>query len=218
MRALVPFVPLSLAAALAALPPAVAAQESAPEPPRPLAPFLTRRVVVPPVQYLRGGDSLGWTSRITDERAYLRNLDAEIRFALSDRGVADRWVFAPALAAMARRNPGYLPDPYALAAQWLRPPMRKKNPDQLPEPFGSQIRSLVAMEDDGQYVLFPVEIRFETAGPGQERALLRVVVLDARRSRIVWMADVASDPAASFSPALAASVAGHLADLVAAAQ
>jgi hypothetical protein len=35
-------------------------------------------------------------------------------------------------------------------------------------------------------------------------------------SRITWMGDVLSDPAPAFSPALAASVAGHLADLVAA--
>jgi hypothetical protein len=47
------------------------------------------------------------------------------------------------------------------------------------------------------------------------RAVLRIALLDARRSKIVWMADVVSDPYPSFSPALAASVAEHLADLIA---
>jgi hypothetical protein len=45
--------------------------------------------------------------------------------------------------------------------------------------------------------------------------VLRIALIDARRQRIVWMADVVSDPYPSFSPALAASVAEHLVDLIA---
>jgi hypothetical protein len=46
--------------------------------------------------------------------------------------------------------------------------------------------------------------------------VLHLVLVDARRSRPVWAIEVASEPAPSFSPALAASVAEHLADLIAA--
>jgi len=201
---------LLVAASGAMRPRASAAQERD----HPLAPFTTRHVVVLPVQYLGMGDSLGWAAQIPDTRAYLDEVDAEIHFALSNVGVKNIWVFPKALVAMSRRNPGYLPDPHEIAAQWLRPPMKKKVPPQLPEPFGSQIRSLVAMEDEGQYVLCPVEIRFEPAGSGMERAVVRIVLLDARRSQVRWMVDVQGDPSSSFSPALAASVAAHLADLV----
>lgn len=182
---------------------------------RPLSSLAARRVLVLPTHYLRQGDPLGFSTRIGDPRDYLGEVDAEIAFALGNRGLKDRWVFPERLAAVARRNPGFAPDPYALAAQWLRPPLRRA-PELLPEPFGSQIRTLVALEEDAQYLLFPVEIRFEPAGEGAERAVLNVVLLDARRSKIVWAGDVLGDPSASFTPALAASAAEHLADLIAA--
>ena len=44
-----------------------------------------------------------------------------------------------------------------------------------------------------------------------------IVLVDARAATSLWAADVASDSSATLSPALAASVAGHLADLVAVA-
>ncbi|HEY9448775.1 MAG TPA: hypothetical protein VIQ60_03445, partial [Gemmatimonadaceae bacterium] len=116
---------------------------------------------------------------------------------------------------------------------WLRPPLEKP-PEQLPEPFASQVRSLVALQEGAQYVLYPVEVRFESVGTDgtqpsggpsdakgsagartQGRAVLRIALIDARRQKVVWMADVVSDPYPSFSPALAASVAEHLADLIA---
>lgn len=182
---------------------------------RPLAPFVSRRVLVLPTHALRRPDTLGWSAQISDPRAYLGEVDAEIAFALADRGMKSRWVFPEALAAAAKRNPSFATDPYDIAAHWLRPPLRKQ-PEQFPEPFGSQLRTLVALQENAQYVLLPVELRFEPAGEGAGRAVLNVALLDARRSQIVWMGDVASDPAPSFSPALAASAAEHLADLIAA--
>jgi hypothetical protein len=192
-----------------------AASESAAPVARPLAPFAARRVLVLPTHALQSADTLGWAAQISDPGAYLREVDAEIAYALADRGVKRRWVFPEALAASAKRNPGYAPDPYDLAAHWLRPPLRKA-PDELPEPFASQIRTLIALQEDAQYVLLPVEIRFESVGPSAGRAVLNVALIDARRAQIVWLGDVLSDPAASFSPSLAASTAEHLADLIAA--
>ena len=161
-------------------------------------------------------DSLGWAGKIADRRAFLDDVDAEIAFALRDRdGVGKTWVFPPQLAAAARRNAPYAPDVYDLSAEWLRPPT-KRPPDLLPEPLASQLRTLVALEDESRYVLFPIEVRFLPAGPAQECAVIRLVLFDARASRIAWMADVASDPASHFSRALAASAAQHLADLISA--
>jgi hypothetical protein len=198
------------ATALAVLPVRAIAQSH----PHVLAAFAARRLIVLPTHYLRLDDSLGWAGQITDRESYLANFDDELAFAFSDRGVKRVWVFSPAVDAMVRRNAAYAPDPHALAAQWLRFPGPKRLPEQIPEPLASQLRTLVALQEDGQLVMLPVELRFEPADAGQERAVLRVVVIDARRSKIIWMADVASDPAPAFGPALAASLAGHLADLL----
>jgi hypothetical protein len=204
---------------------------------RPLAAFTSRPVLVLPTRFLGPDGSLGWAGQLGDPNSYLGDVDAEIAFALEQRGVAKRWILPPAIVRSVRRNPGFATDPHDLTADWLRPPL-KKPPEQFPEPFGSQVRSLVALQEGAQYVLYPVELRFEPVeveGPSEPRsgsgskgseggatgartegrAVLRIALLDARRSKIVWMADVVSDPYPSFSPALAASVAEHLADLIA---
>jgi hypothetical protein len=201
--------------ALAAHPARADAQDH-PKPPHQhvLAAFSTRRLMVLPTHYLRMGDSLGWADQITDQTAYLSSLDDEIVFAFSDRGVKKVWVFPAAIDAIARRNEPYAPDPHAMAAQWLRFPGPKRLPKQVPDPIASQLRTLVAMQDGGQLVLLPVELRFEPVPGGMECAVLRFVIFDAVRAKIIYMADIQSDPQTSFGPALAASLAGHLADLL----
>jgi hypothetical protein len=200
---------------------------------RPLAAFMSRPVLVLPTRYLGGDGALGWSVQLGDPATYLGDLDAEIAFALKQRGIDKLWILPPAIVRSVRRNPGFAVDPHDLSADWLRPPLEKP-PEQLPEPFASQLRSLVALQEGAQYVLYPVEVRFEpigvagrqsSSGPTeaaegtgvrtQGRAVLRIALIDARRQKIVWMADVVSDPYPSFSPALAASVAEHLVDLIA---
>ncbi|HET7622315.1 MAG TPA: hypothetical protein VFK39_10465 [Gemmatimonadaceae bacterium] len=200
---------------------------------RPLAAFVSRPVLVLPARFLGGDGALGWGAQIGDPDSYLGELDAEIAFAMKQRGVDKQWILPPAIVRSVRRNPGFATDPHDLSADWLRPPLEKP-PEQMPEPFASQVRSLVALQEGAQYVLYPVEVRFEplgaadgqsSGGPAdgkgaagahtQGRAVLRVALIDARRQKILWMADVVSDPYPSFSPALAASVAEHLVDLIA---
>ncbi|MEP7066708.1 MAG: hypothetical protein ABI889_11785 [Gemmatimonadota bacterium] len=179
-----------------------------------LAAFSTRRLMILPTHYLRMGDSLGWAGQITDQTAYLSSLDDEVSFAFSDRGVKKMWVFPPAIEAIAKRNEAYAPDPHGFAAQWLRYPGPKRLPKQLPDPIASQLRTLVAMQEGGQLVLLPIELRFEPVPGGMECAVLRFAIFDAVRAKIIYMADVQSDPQSAFGPALAASLAGHLADLL----
>ncbi len=199
--------------ALTALPARADAQDKSKQPHQHvLAAFSTRRLMILPVHYLRMGDSLNWAGEISDQQAYLSALDDEIAFAFSDRGVQKVWVFPAAIDAMVKRNEPYAPDPHAMAAQWLRFPGPKRLPQQVPDPIASQLRTLVALQEGGQLVLLPVELRFESVPNGQECAVLRFVIFDAVRAKIIYMADVASDPQSSFGPALAASLAGHLAD------
>ncbi len=210
-----------------------AAAQADPPAQRPLAAFASRPVLVLPTRFLGGDGSLGWGAQLGDPDGYLSEVDAEIAFALKQRGVDKQWILPAAVTRSVRRNPGFATDPHDLSADWLRPPLEKP-PEQLPEPFASQVRSLVALQEGAQYVLYPVEVRFESVGserghsssgpakvgggaaaPTEGRAVLRIALIDARRQRIVWMADVVSDPYPSFSPALAASVAEHMVDLIA---
>lgn len=212
--------------------PNVAAQADLPAQ-RPLAAFASRPVLVLPTRYLGDDGRLGWSAQLGDPNSYLGDVDAEIAFALKQRGIDKQWILPPAIVRSVRRNPGFATDPHDISADWLRPPLEKP-PEQIPEPFASQVRSLVALQEGAQYVLYPVEVRFEPEGsesgnsssgpagaddgagvPRQGRAVLRIALIDARRQKVVWMADVVSDPYPSFSPALAASVAEHLADLIA---
>jgi hypothetical protein len=191
-----------------------AAQAAAPAG-RPLAGMADQALILLPVRYLRGFDSLGWAAQVPDERAWLAGVDDEIAFALGERGVARRWTLPPDLARAARRNAAFAPDPSTIAAEPVRPRGRQLQP-RVPEPLISQLRSLIALRDDVRYALLPVEVRFEPAAEGNGRAVLHLVLVDVRRAEFVWALDVASDPAATLSPALAASLGSRVADLIAA--
>ena len=79
--------------------------------------------------------------------------------------------------------------------------------------FNSNLRSLIAIGDT-RYALVPVEVGFVRSG-GQQRAVLRLALVDGRAGLFVWAGEVASDPALSLTPAVIASLAAHVADLVA---
>lgn len=183
-----------------------------PAPARPLERLTAEHMLVLPVQYLVFSDSLGWSAAAPATRTYLAGLDDEITFALGERGLRNQWKFAAEVARSVARNAGYAPNPYALAATQLRS-KAKADEWQLSEPLASQLRSLVALSD-ARYVLLPVEVRI-TGGHGSGRAMLHVVVIDARRSQIQWAGDIWSAPMTSFSPAIAADLASRLADLIA---
>jgi len=80
------------------------------------------------------------------------------------------------------------------------------------DPLASQVRSLVGLKGS-RYALLPVEVRFEGKG-GTGVAILRLVMIDSRLAQVRWVGEVRSDPSATFSPALLASVAARFADLV----
>ncbi len=186
----------------------------APLPNRPLAGLAGQQVIVIPTHYLRPGDSLGWAEAIERPRQLLSDVDDEIAFALGERGFRTRWVFPEQLVRSAQRNAAHSPDPRALAAEGLRPLARRRPDGQLGEPLASQLRSLVALHG-ARYALFPVELRFEKIG-GAGRAVLHVLLVDARLSRATWGGDVRGDTTSKYGRGSIASVANNLADLIAA--
>ncbi len=186
----------------------------APLPNRPLAGLAGQQVIVLPTHYLRPGDSLGWAAAVERPRQLLSEVDDEIAFALGERGFRTQWIFPEQLVRSAQRNAPHAPDPRALAAEGLRPLARRLSDGRLGEPLASQLRALVALHG-ARYALFPVELRFEKIGNGG-RAVLHVLLLDARLSRATWGGDVRGDTASKYGRGLIASAANNLADLIAA--
>lgn len=185
-------------------------------PPRkssPLAGLAGQHIVVLPVHYVRT-DTIGWSSRIAEPRATLAALDSAIERALSERGFRTDWTYPPAIARSAKRNYGYVSDPYSLAAERLRYGARSID-GQVPEPFASQLRSIVAVTD-ARYALFPVEIRFERLTDGRARPVLRVALLDVRGATVRWIGEIRGAAGTEINSATLESVAFALADLVAA--
>ena len=179
----------------------------------PFAVWTGRRVIILPAQFVLQFDSLGWAQQIPDTKEYLASFDAELTFALTERGLAKPWVMSTKLPAEYKRMPDYMADPFQLAAEWMRYPGPKKAIPYLPDPLAGQLRSILAVNDRAEYVLLPIEIRFEPVPGGGGRAVLRAAIIDPRRLKTPWMGDIYSDIEGKFSPALLASLAEHLANL-----
>jgi hypothetical protein len=188
-----------------------AAEQPAPLQSRPLAGMVGQHVVVLPTHYLRP-DSIGWAQRVSRPKETLAALDSAIERTLATHGFSANWAFPPALARSARRNAGYVADPYSLAGERLRP-LARTTDDGLHEPLASQIRGIVAM-NDARYAIFPVELRFESSGAGMARPVLRVALLDGRTSTVRWAGDVRGAPGAQLDTPMLESLASSFAELV----
>lgn len=198
-------------------PPAGAAEPAgAPAAPsRPLAGLAAQRIVVTPLAAVAEGDPLGWAAAIPRQREWRQAVDGEIAAELGARGLDRAWVFPETLLRAYQRNPTLSPDPYRLATSPIRGVTKASGDEPVPDPLASQLRTLVAMHDS-RFVLLPVEVAFERAGETGGRAVLRLVLLDARTAEVQWAGEVRSDVFPTFNPGVAASLADRLADLIAA--
>lgn len=188
---------------------------TAPSPsPVPLASLAGQRVLLLPAPALDlTRDSAPAGTPAPDRAATLAALDSAIERALAARARSVTWVTVGQVARTSRRNATMAPDPYALSSESLRRPSVRVE-SSLVEPLASQIRSLTAL-NDARLVLYPLDLRLERSG-GTGRASLRVALVDARLSQVMWIGDVRGESAdASIAPLLA-SVASGLADLFAA--
>ena len=177
---------------------------------RPLERMSGQEIVVLPVQYLSGSDSLGWQQQIPDRAAFLATLDDQIEAALTARGLGQSWTFGREIARASKINSIVMRDARSLSAEWLRG--RVLNETTVRDPLASQVRGLVGLKGQ-RYALLPVELRTENRA-GMGVATLRVVLIDSRMALIKGVWEVPSDPMKTVSPALTASVATHFADLV----
>lgn len=178
-------------------------------------------VVVTPAQAVRAGDPMGWAMRLPS-REFLRGFDAELEYVLKERGMDTVWRLPTRLLADHRRNPTLGVNPTALSAMPLTGDVKLSIGQRVGDPLLSQLRALVAMHG-GRHALVPVEVRFVPEGaappggtPAQGRAVLRLVLVDARAAEITWIGEVRSDATTSPSRAVEATLALRVGDLVAA--
>ena len=174
-----------------------------------LAPFASEALIVLPAQRLRASVS-DWAAKVRDEKSYLSTIDDEIAFAIRERGLKGQWAFPADLARAAKRNPGYTADPYNVAVGALA--AVERDPEKIiGEPLGSQLRAFGGLFN-ARYALIPVEVRLSPDSSGG-RASVHLAVADTRASRLAWKGDVSGDGARTFTPAVAAGLAGRVADL-----
>lgn len=163
-----------------------------------------------PVQSLRVTVP-GWTEKVGDPKAYLSTVDDEIAFAIRERPIRGKWAFPADLARSARRNPTYAVDPYTIAIENLAAVERDRDKI-LAEPLSGQLRAFTGLFN-ARYAFVPVDLRIAADSAGSGRATLHVVVVDTRSGTLMWKGDVVGDVAKNFSPAVAAGLAGRVADL-----
>lgn len=170
--------------------------------------------VLPAFTILAGQDE--WGAPLRRSTATLRALDAQVDSALQERGVGRSWVFPAELQRSFQHNPTYATDPYALGEEPLRSSTLEVG-SRLPDPLASQLRTLAALSDT-RYVLAPIELRVQHLATDSTRGdgVLKLAVLDARLSEVVWVGQVRSDPLDRPGPRLVASLGRRVADLFAA--
>ena len=179
------------------------------QPSAPLASLTSDALVVLPAQVLRMSVP-EWSDKVGDPRAYLSKVDDEIAFALRERGLKAKWAFPEDLARSAKRNPGYAVDPYSISVDPLAPVER--DPEKhIAEPLAGQLRAFAGLFN-ARYALIPVELKLSPDAAGG-RATLHLVLVDTRGAKLTWKGNVQGDVAKTFSPAVAAGIAGRVADL-----
>ncbi len=202
--------------AVTAEPPSTVSQSAAstgqqqPQARGPLARLASDPLVVLPVQTLRMTVP-DWSEKVGDPKAYLASVDDELAFAVRERSLRGKWAFPADLARSSRRNPTYAVDPYTISVNDLAP-VEKDGEKIIAEPLSGQLRAFAGLFN-ARYAFIPVELRLAPDAAGGGRATIHLVVVDTRSAKLMWKGDVTGDVATSFSPAIAAGLAGRIADL-----
>lgn len=180
---------------------------------RPLSGLGAQRVLVLPVQALEAAPGLAGADVAASLPAAI---DAEVAFALGERGVGATWTTADAARRLAARNPAMGLQPAALPL----PQARQLERGTILEPLAGQLRGLAALAD-ARYVVLPLALRLgageaDAGGPpGSARAALQLLLVDVRAAQILWAGQTEPVRAPAGSPALAANVASRFVDLIA---
>ncbi len=192
----------------------------------PRFPFGTPVAFVP-VQSVQPLPDGSWPGGGDGEEETLRAMDAELAFALDGRRGAEDWALPEDVVRRVERNPMLRMDPRRLAYQGLlEEPDRR---EQIYEPLHGELRAISALFDT-RYVVLPIALRAGPADPApregdrgsgggaepaEARARLLIALIDIRSSTVVWHGEIEGLPAPAESPALLATLAERVAELVA---
>jgi hypothetical protein len=157
-------------------------------------------VAVVPIQSWRA-DTLGWTRSVIWAQLRL-TVDSAVAAELQDRGMGRRWASPLDVVRLARRNPTFQSDPYALGVGRWRA-MLPETGASIPSPLADHLRVLTALGDT-RHVLVPVELRVEG-----EVTRVRLVLADTRARTVHWAGDLVVPGGAR----LASDLAERIADL-----
>jgi hypothetical protein len=135
-----------------------------------------------------------------DHRQVLRWADSVIGEELQGRAPEVTWLLPPRLRQLARRNPGFVPDPDQMGQAILRAPKLTR----IPDPLRSSLRNLVAVTG-GRYAMAPAGLSLSRDSTGGLRADLALALADARTGMVVWRS-LSVGKGASPGEALAAAV------------
>ena len=198
------------------------------------------RVIVLPLETIRGGDLDGCAASITSPRDFLVDANAQISRALVAKAPHTTWLLPADLAKLADKAAGYAPDPYSVDVSQLLPD-RWKSRGEVKDPLASACAASTPSRMHrwrssrwrSASILVPRwwsvpgrrasrprrhsgASRPSHAGPNAGcRPVLRVAVADTRALVVAWAGDVVGDSAAVVSPATLAALADRLAQAVA---
>jgi hypothetical protein len=173
-----------------------------------------QHVILLPTYLVRVPPDHEWRTAIGRPQDLRKALDSAIVLALEERGAGRSWILPSALTLSYKHNISYATDPYALAEEPLRAPNLEPG-TRLAEPLASQLRTMVALHEEGRLVISPVELRFERLDGGSGRAILRLALMDARASDVRWLGEIKGDSAREYSPHLITAMASRFVDLLA---
>lgn len=177
--------------------------------PRPMAAWATRPTGVYPLQRIAPADSAGWAAAIPDVAAAMQAFDDELRFALTQRRGLSEWKQLPDLERAARRAVPFSPVLRDLPVEALVGKLDERLRS-VPGSLAESIRKISGLTDV-RWALVPAQVKFVAAAGGQ-RAVVRVLLIDARTGEIGFAADVLGEVAPSWAPVVLASVAQRVAD------
>jgi len=163
-----------------------------------LGAFAEERVAVVPIQNWRP-DTTGWSTSITWAQLRLA-IDSAVTTELQDRGMGRRWAYSADVVRIARRNPTFQGDAYALGVGRWRA-MLPEIGSPIPSPLADNLRFLTALGDMRQ-VLVPVELRVEG-----EVTSVRLVLVDTRARTVLFAGDLIVPGGARVAPGLATRLA-----------
>jgi hypothetical protein len=181
--------------------------DTAPAEVAPLAAYAPQRIIVTPTIRVLASESDSLIRQFGSAAAVRRFFDGEVARVLRERAIGSNWIMPVELARAYDRNRTYASDPYNLAVEPVRA-VKFLAGSKYGEPLSSQLRTMIALHEDGRLVLLPAALQVHGG-----RVALRVALLDPRYAEARWVGDIRSDSASLASRASLTQIAGRLADL-----